>query len=60
MAKNSKSIKVPKVLNQEIKEKYSVYNGDCIEVMNGIPDNSIHYTLFSPPFASLFVYSNFR
>ena len=56
MADNS--INSIKVLNQEIKEKYSVYNGDCIEVMQAIPSDSIHYTIFSPPFASLFVYSN--
>ena len=46
------------VKNQRIEEKYSTYNGDCIEVVQGIPDNSIHYSIFSPPFASLYTYSN--
>lgn len=46
------------VLNQMIDEKYAVYNGDSCEVTKNIPDNSIHYTLFSPPFASLYTYSN--
>ena len=46
------------VLNQVIDEKYAVYNGDSCEVVKNIPDNSIHYTLFSPPFASLYTYSN--
>jgi DNA modification methylase len=32
--------------------------GDCIEVIKGIPDESIHYSIFSPPFLNLFVYSN--
>lgn len=32
--------------------------GDCIEVSREIPDNSIHYSIFSPPFASLYTYSN--
>jgi DNA modification methylase len=47
-----------KVLDQVITNKFSAYNGDCVEVIRGIPDNSIHYTIFSPPFASLYTYSN--
>lgn len=47
-----------KCFNQVIKERYSIYNGDSCEIMNSIPDNSIHYSIFSPPFADLYVYSN--
>ena len=47
-----------KVLDQITKNKYAVYNGDSCEVVKAIPDNSIHYTIFSPPFASLYTYSN--
>lgn len=46
------------VINQTIKDKFALYNGDCVEVVKGIPDNSIHYSIFSPPFASLYTYSN--
>ena len=46
------------VLNQMVDDKYAIYNGDSCEVTRNIPDNSIHYTLFSPPFASLYTYSN--
>lgn len=46
------------VLNQTIKENYSLYNGDSCEIMTSIPDNSIHYSIFSPPFADLYVFSN--
>jgi DNA modification methylase len=46
------------VFNQTITEKWAMYHGDCIEVLKGIPDNSIHYSIFSPPFASLYTYSN--
>lgn len=35
------------VLNQEVNEKFSLYNGDSVEVLKGIPDNSIHYSLLS-------------
>ena len=38
-----------KVLNQCVGDKYALYNGDSCEVIKNIPDNSIHYTIFSPP-----------
>lgn len=47
-----------KVLNQYISDKVSLYHGDSCEVLKAIPDNSIHYSIFSPPFASLYTYSN--
>ena len=46
------------VLNQTIGKRFAVYNGDCVEVLKGIPDNSIHYSITSIPFASLYTYSN--
>lgn len=46
-----------KVLDQKIQEKYALYNSDCVDVLKGLPDESIHYTIFSPPFASLYTYS---
>lgn len=46
------------VLNQTIGERFALYNGDCVEVLKGIPDNSIHYSITSIPFASLYTYSN--
>jgi DNA modification methylase len=49
---------IPKVFNQEITDNWSMYQGDCVEVIKGIPDESIGYSIFSPPFLSLYVYSN--
>ena len=46
------------VLNQKISDRYALYQGDCVETLQGIPDNSIHYSIFSPPFASLYTYSS--
>lgn len=46
------------VLEQVIENRYAIYNGDSCEITKAIPDNSIHYTIFSPPFASLYTYSN--
>jgi DNA modification methylase len=45
-------------LDQVIETDFALYNGDCVEVARGLPDNSIHYTIFSPPFSSLYTYSN--
>lgn len=45
------------ILSQETGENWTMINGDCCEALKGIPDNSIHYSIFSPPFASLYTYS---
>lgn len=45
-------------IDQTIGERFALYHGDCVEVLKGIPDKSIHYSIFSPPFASLYTYSN--
>ena len=45
-------------INQVIKDQYAAYHGDCVEVLRGLPDASIGYSIFSPPFASLCTYSN--
>jgi DNA modification methylase len=45
------------ILNQEIGETFAAYHGDCVDVVRGLPDNSIDYIIFSPPFASLYTYS---
>jgi hypothetical protein len=46
------------ILNQAIEEKYAIYNGDCIEVMRDLPSASVHFSIFSPPFADLYCYSD--
>jgi len=39
-------------------DNFSLFHGDCVEVISGLPDASIDYSIFSPPFASLYTYSN--
>jgi hypothetical protein len=39
-------------------DRYAIYNGDCIDVMRDIPSASIHFSIYSPPFAGLYVYSS--
>ena len=45
-------------LDQTIGENFALYNGDCVEVLKGLPEKSVGYSIFSPPFASLYTYSN--
>lgn len=47
-----------RVLDQTIGDKFALYHGDCIDVMRGLPSDSVHYSIFSPPFESLYTYSN--
>jgi len=37
---------------------WTIYLGDCVEVIRTIPDESVHYSIFSPPFASLYTYTD--
>lgn len=46
------------VIEQHTTDRYALYNGDSAEVLKGLPDNSVDYIIYSPPFASLYVYSD--
>ena len=50
-------------LDQDICDRYAIYNSDCVEVLHTLPDESIHLSIYSPPFAApgggaLFNYSS--
>lgn len=46
------------VIDQKFGRNFAMYNGDCVEVVRGIPEHSVGFAIFSPPFASLYTYSN--
>lgn len=46
------------IIDQDITDRYAIYNGDCIEVMAKIPSDSIHLSIYSPPFCGLYQYSS--
>ena len=46
------------VADQVITDKFALYNGDCIETMNVLPDRCIHLSVYSPPFCGLYHYSS--
>ena len=47
-----------KCLNERHGDGWAAYNGDCVDVLAQMPDNSIDFSVYSPPFGSLFVYSD--
>lgn len=44
--------------SKEEGEGWTMYHGDCVEVLKSLKSDSIHYSVFSPPFASLYTYSD--
>jgi len=49
---------IMEVINQKHGDTWSIYQGDSCEVIQGLPDRSVDYSVFSPPFAQLFAYSD--
>lgn len=47
-----------KIIDQHIDKDFAIYLADCVDLARGLPDGSIDYSVFSPPFASLYTYSN--
>ena len=46
------------VNDQDVTDRWAIYNGDCIDIMGMLPDESIHATVYSPPFSGLYHYSS--
>lgn len=46
------------VTQQDITEHYALYLGDCIEVMPTLPNASVGFSVYSPPFSGLYNYSS--
>ena len=46
------------VMTQRITAKAAIYNGDCVEVMDALPDGAVHLSVYSPPFGGLYNYSS--
>lgn len=45
-------------MKKVIGNNYALYNGDTVELIKEFPDNSMHCEIYSPPFSSLYTYSN--
>ena len=47
-----------KTKEQVVTEDYAIYNGDCMDVIQQMPNESIDLSVYSPPFAGLYNYSS--
>jgi len=47
-----------KVKDQLVTENFAIYNGDCMDVVSSLENNSIDLSVYSPPFAGLYNYSS--
>ena len=47
-----------KIKDSKHTDRFSLYNGDCVDVLAKLPDESIDLSVYSPPFAGLYLYSN--
>ena len=45
------------VLGEHHGENFSLWHGDTVEVTAALPDNSVHLSVYSPPFSALYIYS---
>lgn len=55
---NTKSPQAKTEIDIRSGDGWTVYHGDCVRVAKSLPDHSIDFSVFSPPFADLFTYSN--
>jgi DNA modification methylase len=46
------------VIDQVITDQYAAYHGDCCEVLPTLPAESVHLSIYSPPFCGLYHYSS--
>lgn len=47
------------IIDQKLTHEYAAYNGDCMEILQPLPKESVHLTLYSPPFGGmLYQYSS--
>lgn len=46
------------VLNEAHGKDWSIYNADCVDFASQLPDECIDFTVYSPPFANLYVYGD--
>jgi DNA modification methylase len=53
-----KELSVRKEVSQAEGESWRLYHGDCVRVAKSLPSESVDFSVFSPPFADLFTYSD--
>lgn len=54
----SRQLQMKTTIDKQTGDGWEIYHGDCVRVAQELPDQSIGFSVFSPPFADLFTYSN--
>lgn len=44
--------------DQRLTDRYAIYNGDSMDMLAGIPSDTVHAAIYSPPFGGLYHYSS--
>lgn len=52
------NLKVMETIKEYKSDNALLRNGDCVKLIKDIPDESIGFSIFSPPFAELYTYSD--
>jgi hypothetical protein len=50
--------KMEREFKQEKNEYFDIQLGDCVQLIKNVPDESVGFSIFSPPFSELYVYSD--
>ena len=45
-------------LNDKHGESFAAYHGDCVDVLRQMPDASVDFSVYSPPFSGLYIYND--
>lgn len=54
----TKKIKMERKFKEVVHEDYTIQLGDCVQLIQKVEDESIGFSIFSPPFAELYTYSD--
>lgn len=46
------------VIDQKHGANFAAYHSDCVKFSESLPDNSVDFMVYSPPYSSLYVYSD--
>ena len=46
------------VADSDVTDRYAIYLADCLDVMRDLPPESVHLSVYSPPFGGLYHYSS--
>lgn len=58
MAFDGVNERVVRCLGSEVGERFAAYQGDCVDVLRQLPDGCVDFSVYSPPFAGLYIYND--